>query len=202
MVEQCNERRIRQLLFKTIQLMLVEQTAIEGLKIITPKIFGDDRGYFFEAYNQNAYIKNGIDLVFIQDNQSSSKKNVIRGLHLQLPPFAQSKLVRVLQGEILDVAVDVRPESPTFGQHFSIVLSAENNKQLLIPQGFAHGFSVLSEEAVVAYKIDQVYDKDSERSIKFDDPSLGIDWKVDSADAIISEKDQIAGTLADLKPFL
>ncbi|NBL64807.1 dTDP-4-dehydrorhamnose 3,5-epimerase [Flavobacterium sp. NST-5] len=182
--------------------MLVEQTTIEGLKIITPKIFGDDRGYFFEAYNQNAYTKNGIDLVFIQDNQSSSKKNVIRGLHLQLPPFAQSKLVRVLQGEILDVAVDVRPESPTFGQHFSIVLSEENHKQLLIPKGFAHGFSVLSEEAVVAYKIDEVYDKDSERSIKFDDPALAIDWKVNSRDAIVSEKDQIAGTLADLKPFL
>lgn len=182
--------------------MQVEETFIKDLKVITPKVFADDRGYFFEAYNQNALKSQGVDLIFIQDNQSFSQKNVVRGLHLQMKPFAQSKLVRVLQGEILDVAVDIRPESETFGQHFSIVLSAENHKQLLVPQGFAHGFSVLSESAVVAYKIDQVYDKDSERSIRFDDPALGIDWKVSSQDAIVSEKDQVAGTLADLKPFL
>lgn len=179
--------------------MEIENTPIEDLLVIIPKVFEDERGYFFESYNEVLFEKNGIDIKFIQDNQSFSKYGVIRGLHLQLPPFAQTKLVRVLQGEILDVAVDIRKNSKTYGQHFSIVLSEENKKQLLIPQGFAHGFSVLSESAVVSYKVDQVYDKNSERGIRFDDPSLNIDWKIDGNASIVSAKDQILGELKDLE---
>lgn len=178
--------------------MKIENTPIEDLLVITPKVFEDERGYFFESYNEVLFKENGIDIKFIQDNQSFSKYGVIRGLHLQLPPFAQTKLVRVLQGEILDVAVDIRKDSKTYGQHFSILLSDENKKQLLIPQGFAHGFSVLSPTAVVSYKVDQLYDKNSERGIRFDDPSLNIDWKIDSQKSIVSAKDQILGELKDL----
>lgn len=179
--------------------MKIENTSIEDLLVITPKVFEDERGYFFESYNEALFRENGIDIKFIQDNQSFSKYGVIRGLHLQLPPFAQTKLVRVLQGEILDVAVDIRKNSKTYGQHFSVLLSDENKKQLLIPQGFAHGFSVLSPTAVVSYKVDQLYDKNSERGIRFDDPSLNIDWKIDSKECIVSAKDQILGGLKDLE---
>ncbi|WP_447636128.1 dTDP-4-dehydrorhamnose 3,5-epimerase [Flavobacterium microcysteis] len=178
--------------------MKIENTPIEDLLVITPKVFEDERGYFFESYNEALFKENGIDIKFIQDNQSFSKYGVIRGLHLQVPPFAQTKLVRVLQGEILDVAVDIRKDSKTYGQHFSIVLSAENKKQLLIPQGFAHGFSVLSPTAMVSYKVDQLYDKNSERGIRFDDPSLNIDWKINSQESIVSAKDLILGELKDL----
>lgn len=178
--------------------MKIENTPIEDLLVITPKVFEDERGYFFESYNEALFRENGIDIKFIQDNQSFSKYGVIRGLHLQVPPFAQTKLVRVLQGEILDVAVDIRKDSKTYGQHFSIVLSAENKKQLLIPQGFAHGFSVLSPTAMVSYKVDQLYDKNSERGIRFDDPSLNIDWKINSQESIVSAKDLILGELKDL----
>lgn len=178
--------------------MKVKHTPIEDLVIITPNSFEDDRGYFFESYSEASFAKNGIHLKFIQDNQSFSKHGVIRGLHLQAAPYAQSKLVRVLQGEILDVAVDIRKDSKTFGQHFSIVLSAENKKQLLVPKGFAHGFSVLSETAMVSYKVDEVYHKESERGIRYDDPALGIDWKVDVSKVIVSEKDVILGTINDL----
>ena len=171
--------------------MTIEKTAIQDLVIINPIVFEDSRGYFFEAYNQAKFHENGIMYDFIQDNQSFSKRGVIRGLHLQINPFAQAKLVRVLQGEILDVAVDLRKNSPTYGQHFSMVLSADNKKQLMVPHGFAHGFSVLSETASVMYKVDQLYHKDSERGIRYDDATLNIDWQVAAEEVIVSEKDII-----------
>ncbi len=169
--------------------MTIETTPIQDLLIINPTVFEDTRGYFFEAYNQNSLAVQGIHINFVQDNQSFSKRGTLRGLHYQNPPYAQTKLVRVLQGEIIDVAVDIRRESPTYGQHFAIRLSAENKKQLLIPHGFAHGFSVISETAVVLYKCDQFYHKASEGGIRFDDPSLNIDWGMDLAAAIVSDKD-------------
>ena len=169
--------------------MTIETTPIQDLVIINPTVFEDARGYFFEAYNQNALVAEGIHINFVQDNQSFSKRGTLRGLHYQNPPFAQTKLVRVLQGEIMDVVVDLRKASPTFGQHHSLILSAENKKQLLIPHGFAHGFSVISETAVVLYKCDQFYNKASEGGIRFDDPALNIDWGIDLKTAIISDKD-------------
>lgn len=171
--------------------MNIEQTSIKDLVILKPDVYDDERGYFFEAYNQSKFNLNGIDYQFIQDNQSFSKRGVIRGLHLQINPFAQAKLVRVLEGEILDVAVDLRKNSPTYGQHFSVILSAENKKQLMVPHGFAHGFSVLSETASVLYKVDQRYHKESERGIRYDDPTLAIDWQLDPKEVIVSEKDLI-----------
>jgi dTDP-4-dehydrorhamnose 3,5-epimerase len=171
--------------------MKVATTAIQDLLIITPAVFDDERGYFFEAYNQAKFHENGITYNFIQDNQSFSTKGVIRGLHLQVNPFAQAKLVRVLQGEILDVAVDLRKNSATYGQHVSVILSAENNKQMMVPPGFAHGFSVMSETASVLYKVDQVYHKESERGIKYDDATLAIDWHVNPEEVIVSEKDLV-----------
>ncbi|MBP6182812.1 dTDP-4-dehydrorhamnose 3,5-epimerase [Flavobacterium sp.] len=171
--------------------MTVETTFINDLVIINPAVFEDSRGYFFEAYNQAKFLENGIEYQFIQDNQSFSKRGVIRGLHLQINPFAQAKLVRVLQGEILDVAVDLRKNSPTYGQYSSVVLSAANKKQLMVPHGFAHGFSVLSETASVLYKVDQLYHKESERGIRYDDPTLAIDWQLDPNEVIVSEKDLI-----------
>lgn len=178
--------------------MNIEKTYIKDLVIIQPTVFEDSRGYFFEAYNQPEFYENGINCQFIQDNQSFSKRGVIRGLHLQINPFAQAKLVRVLEGEILDVTVDLRKNSPTYGQHFSVVLSAENKKQLMVPHGFAHGFSVLSETASVMYKVDQLYHKDSERGIRYDDPTLAIDWQLDSNEIIVSEKDLILPSFADI----
>ena len=169
--------------------MNIEKTFIEDLVIITARVFEDARGYFFEAYNRSQFLGNGIEYQFIQDNQSFSKRGVIRGLHLQTNPCAQAKLVRVLEGEILDVAVDLRRNSSTYGQHFSVVLSADNKKQLMVPHGFAHGFSVLSATASVLYKVDQLYNKDSERGIRFDDPNLAIDWQIDPKEVIVSEKD-------------
>jgi dTDP-4-dehydrorhamnose 3,5-epimerase len=171
--------------------MTIEKTFINDLEIITPTVSEDSRGYFFEAYNQAKFLENGISYQFIQDNQSFSKRGVIRGLHLQINPFAQAKLVRVLEGEILDVAVDLRKNSSTYGQHFSVVLSAANKKQLMVPHGFAHGFSVLSETASVLYKVDQLYHKESERGIRYDDSTLAIDWQVSPEEIIVSEKDLI-----------
>jgi dTDP-4-dehydrorhamnose 3,5-epimerase len=171
--------------------MTIEKTTIQDLVIINTSVFEDSRGYFFEAYNQAKFRDNGIDYQFIQDNQSFSKRGVIRGLHLQINPFAQAKLVRVLQGEILDVAVDLRKNSATYGQHFSAVLSAENKKQLMVPHGFVHGFSVLSETASVMYKVDQLYNKESERGIRYDDPTLAIDWQLSPEEVIVSDKDLI-----------
>jgi dTDP-4-dehydrorhamnose 3,5-epimerase len=171
--------------------MNVITTPIRDLLIIEPTVFGDERGYFFEAYSKTKFEDLGINIDFIQDNQSFSQKETIRGLHYQNPPFAQTKLVRVLLGEIIDVAVDLRKDSLTYGQSFSIVLSAENKKQLLVPQGFAHGFSVVSDSASVMYKCDQFYNKASEGGIKFDDPSLNINWEINLDNAIVSEKDQV-----------
>lgn len=178
--------------------MKVEKTSIADLVIIHPNVFEDERGYFFEAYNQAKFNQNGIQYQFLQDNQSFSKRGVIRGLHLQINPFAQAKLVRVLEGEILDVAIDLRKNSPTYGQYESVVLSAENKKQLMIPHGFAHGFSVLSETASVLYKVDQIFDKSSERGIRFDDPSFNIDWQVTPSEIIVSEKDLVLPYFADI----
>lgn len=169
--------------------MNIEHTFIKDLIVLSPAVFEDERGYFFESYNKNKVEKIGVQIDFVQDNQSFSKKGTLRGLHYQNPPFAQTKLVRVLEGEIMDLAVDLRKDSPTFGKHFEIVLSSENKKQLLVPQGFAHGFSVLSETAVVLYKCDQYYNKDSEGGIRYDDSTLNINWGMDLKEAIVSEKD-------------
>ena len=167
--------------------MTLETTTIQDLVIINPAVFNDERGYFFEAYNKEKFCALGITIDFVQDNQSFSKKGTLRGLHYQNPPYAQTKLVRVLQGEIIDVAVDLRKDSATFGHSFSIKLTAENKKQLLVPQGFAHGFSVISETAVVLYKCDQYYNKASEGGIRSDDVQLNIDWGMDLKEAIVSE---------------
>lgn len=177
--------------------MKIEQTSIKDLVVLTPDVFEDARGYFFEGYNKNKFKALGIDIDFVQDNQSFSQKGTLRGLHYQNPSYAQTKLVRVLQGEIMDVAVDLRKDSPTFGKHFGIKLTAENKKQLLVPQGFAHGFSVLSETAVVLYKCDQFYNKASEGGIRFDDATLNIDWGMDLKEAIVSEKDLILPDFAN-----
>ncbi len=170
-------------------------TGIPGLLIFEPKVLSDNRGYFFESYNERLFEKEGITIRFVQDNQSSSSYGVIRGLHYQLNPHAQTKLIRVLSGSILDVAVDIRKGSPTFGRHFDIELTAENKKQLLIPRGFAHGFSVLSDTAEVSYKCDGFYNKGSEGGIRFDDASLNINWQIPADKAIVSEKDLLLPTM-------
>lgn len=174
------------------------KTEIEGLVIIEPRIFRDARGYFFESYNAAEFARNGINAVFVQDNQSQSSYGVIRGLHCQLGEHSQAKLVRVLQGRVLDVAVDIRPGSPTFGKHLAVELSAENHRQLFIPRHFLHGFSVLSETAVFAYKVDNLYCKESEFGIRYDDPEIGIDWKLPAEAVVTSEKDRIANSLKDV----
>lgn len=164
-------------------------TSIDGVYIVEPKVFHDARGYFFESYNQKDFEKAGINITFVQDNQSKSAFGTIRGIHFQAGEKAQAKLVRVLQGRVLDVAVDLRAGSPTFGQHVAVELSDDNQKQLLIPKGFGHGFSVLSETAIFSYKCDNFYAPESEGSVKFDDPDLEIDWRVNVADRLLSEKD-------------
>jgi dTDP-4-dehydrorhamnose 3,5-epimerase len=174
-------------------------THIAGLKIFEPRVFEDSRGYFFEAYNEQTFRNEGVSIKFVQDNQSCSSYGVIRGLHYQLNPYAQTKLVRVLEGRILDVVVDIRKGSPTVGQAFAIELSASNKKQLFIPQGFAHGFSVLSETAIVLYKCDALYNKESEAGIRFDDPLLNIDWGIPKEKAIVSEKDLVLPGLNDCR---
>lgn len=176
-------------------------TDIPGLVLFEPDVFEDSRGYFFESYNEQKFKEAGIDLRWVQDNQSSSMYGVVRGLHYQLPPFAQSKLVRVLRGKILDVAVDIRKRSPTFGKVYSKVLSAKNKRQLFIPKGFAHGFSVLSEKAEVLYKCDQFYNKGSEAGIICGDIDLNIDWRIPADDAIISEKDKMLPAFKDAVLF-
>ncbi len=168
---------------------MFEQTEIPGLIVFTPRIFGDDRGYFFESYNRRLFHENGILQDFVQDNQSRSTKGVLRGLHYQKPPHAQSKLVRVTQGKVLDVAVDIREGSPTYGQYHSIILSDENQKQFLIPRGFAHGFLVLSDTAIFQYKCDNFYSKAHDAGIRFDDKTLNIDWKLPQSEIQVSEKD-------------
>ncbi|MEO5948576.1 MAG: dTDP-4-dehydrorhamnose 3,5-epimerase [Chitinophagaceae bacterium] len=173
------------------------KTEFPGLLIFEPNVFEDSRGYFFEAYNEKQFQQEGIDIRWVQDNQSSSSYGVIRGLHYQLPPYDQTKLVRVLRGKILDVVVDIRKGSPTFGKSFSKVLSAKNKRQLFIPKGFAHGFSVLSEKTEVLYKCDGFYNKESEGGIIYNDPALEIDWRIPVEEAIVSDKDKVLTTLAE-----
>ena len=181
--------------------MRIYKTAIDGVVVIEPQVFEDERGYFFESYNQAKMEEVGLKYNFIQDNQSKSRFGTVRGIHFQKGEFAQAKLVRVLEGTVLDVAVDLRKNSPTFGKYVSVELSAENKKQLLIPRGFGHGFSVLSPTAVFAYKCDNVYNKASEGGIRFDDPDIGVDWKINPKDAILSEKDKNAPLLKEVTCF-
>lgn len=181
--------------------MEVIKTEIEGLLLIKPKVFSDDRGYFFESYNEEIYKEKGIDLNFVQDNISKSKKGTIRGLHYQVGDKAQGKLCKVICGKVLDVAVDIRFGSPTFGKYFASELSEENHTQLWIPPGFAHGFSVLSEEVIFSYKCTALYNKESERAILYNDKELNIDWKV--VNPIVSEKDMKAKLFKEIdKDFI
>jgi dTDP-4-dehydrorhamnose 3,5-epimerase len=174
-------------------------TEFPGLLIFDPVVFGDDRGYFFESYNEYTLAKEGVAIKFVQDNQARSVYGVLRGLHFQNNPFAQTKLIRALQGTILDVVVDLRAGSPAYGKVFSIELSAENKKQLLVPQGFAHGYSVLSSTAEVFYKCDQFYNKETEGGLAYNDPSLKIDWKIPADKMILSSKDLQHPVLAGCK---
>lgn len=177
--------------------MEITTTPIAGLLVITPKVFRDDRGYFLETFNIKKLEEAGINTSFVQDNESKSTQGVIRGLHYQLNPYAQGKLVRVIAGTVYDVAVDLRKDSPTFGQWYGVELSGENKKQFYIPRGFAHGFSVLSETAVFAYKCDAYYHPEAERGIRFDDPELNVDWKVDVQKAVVSAKDEANVSFAE-----
>jgi len=170
--------------------MDIERTELEGLYILKPRVYADDRGYFFESYNDREIRQQGLHYTWVQDNQSKSSYGVVRGLHYQLEPFAQTKLVRVVSGKILDTAVDLRKNSPTFGKWKSLILSDDNFLQILIPKGFAHGFSVLSEEAIVFYKCDEYYHPEAERGIRFDDTYLEIDWQIPPEKVIVSEKDK------------
>ena len=175
--------------------MQIIYTPIEGLVILEPRIFHDTRGYFYESYNQQKMSELGIDTIFVQDNQSYSQKGVIRGLHFQRPPFAQAKLVRVIKGKVLDVAVDIRKGSPTYGQHYSVLLTGDNHRQFFIPEGFAHGFVALEDNSIFTYKCSQFYHKEAEMSIRYNDPILNIDWGLDKA-PIMTEKD-LCGVLFD-----
>ncbi len=180
--------------------MIFTKTKLEGVYILTPRVFTDTRGYFFESYNQKEFEQNGLHYNFVQDNQSFSSYGTIRGLHFQKGEHAQTKLVRVIAGEVLDVAVDIRRDSPTFGQHVAVRLSGENQQQLLIPRGFAHGFSVLSETAVFVYKCDNFYCKEAEGGLCVNDPSLGIDWQIDMDKANVLPRDLNHPLLKDLEP--
>jgi dTDP-4-dehydrorhamnose 3,5-epimerase len=182
--------------------MTITPTPLQGCIVITPRIFNDDRGYFFESFNAQKFNEAvGYEVDFVQDNQSYSTKGVLRGLHLQKGEHAQSKLVRVTKGEVLDVVVDVRKSSPTFGQHFSVKLSEENNQQFFIPRGFAHGFIVLSDVAVFQYKCDNYYNKASEGGIHYADPDLNIDWGLPESELLVSEKDLELPFLKDAIDF-
>lgn len=183
--------------------MEVIKTEIDGVLILEPRIFGDARGYFFESFNAKEFAeKTGLEVNFVQDNESMSRYGVVRGLHFQKPPYTQSKLVRVVKGRVLDVAVDIRKGSPTYGKYVAVELSAENHRQLFISKGFAHGFSVLSEEVVFQYKCDAYYAPQSEGSIIWNDPSIGIDWKVSNEDVLLSDKDRNHPTLCEFEsPF-
>lgn len=176
------------------------ETDIEGVFIVEPRVFPDARGHFFESWNRAAFEAAGLHYDFVQDNQSLSSRGTIRGLHFQKGKHAQAKLVRVIAGTVLDVAVDLRAGSPTFGRHVAAELSGENFRQLLIPRGFAHGFSVLSETAVFAYKCDNFYCREAEGGVRFDDPALGIDWRVPAAERLLSDKDKTHPFLEDFKP--
>ena len=180
--------------------MKVFDTEIEGVKIIEPDVYKDARGYFSEVYNVERYASYGIDAVFVQDNESCSQKGVLRGLHWQAAPYAQAKLLRVTRGAVWDVAVDIREGSSTFGRHVAITLSSDNHTQLYIPRGFAHGFMVLEDDTLFAYKCDNPYHPESERGMLFDDPALGIAWPDVGCAPILSPKDRVHPLLADIVP--
>ena len=183
--------------------MNVIKTDIEGLFIIEPKVFGDHRGYFFESFSDRDFNSQVCQVRFVQDNESKSRYGVLRGLHFQKPPYAQSKLVRVVKGAVLDVAVDIRMGSPTFGRHVAVELTEDNHRQFFISRGFAHGFVVLSDEVIFQYKCDNFYEPESEGAIAWNDPALGIDWKIPAEDIILSEKDKKHPVLAEIvSPFL
>lgn len=183
--------------------MEVIKTAIEGVYIIEPKVFGDARGYFFESFSEREFKEKVGDIHFVQDNESMSKRGVMRGLHFQRPPFAQSKLVRCVKGKVLDVVVDIRKGSPTYGQHMAVLLTEDNHRQFFIPQGFAHGFAVLSESAVFQYKCDNFYHPEADGGISILDESLGIDWGLTMEEALLSEKDTKHPKLAEFdSPFI
>lgn len=177
--------------------MNVIKTAIDGVVIIKPRLFKDDRGYFFESFSERDFNTQVRTVRFVQDNESKSSYGVLRGLHFQKPPFAQSKLVRVVKGAVLDVAVDIRKGSPTFGQHVAVELTEENHRQFFIPRGFAHGFSVLTDEVIFQYKCDNFYAPQSEGAIAWNDPALGIDWRIPADKVVLSEKDKHHPLLKD-----
>lgn len=177
-------------------------TTIEDLKIFEPTVWNDDRGYFYESYNENTFKAAGLKYNWVQDNQAKSEYGVIRGLHYQVGNMAQAKLVRVFQGEVLDVVVDIRPGSPTYGKQFSIVLSEENKKQLLVPRGMAHGYSVLSATAIFFYKCDNFYSKEHEGGVLYNDPALQIDWGIPAEHSKLSDKDTILPVLGKHRPFI
>lgn len=182
--------------------MNVIETGIEGLVIIEPRVFEDDRGYFYECFNAQRYREHGIDCEFVQDNEAKSSYGVVRGLHYQVAPYGQAKLVRVTEGKVLDVVVDIRPESATFGQTFSVELSAENKRQFFVPSGFAHGYAVLSPTAVFSYKCgESFYEKDYEAGIHCLDPQLKIDWMVPNDSILLSEKDKAQPMFSSHKPY-
>ena len=178
--------------------MEVIKTAIEGVFIIEPRLFKDDRGYFFESFSQREFNEKIRKVNFVQDNESKSSYGVLRGLHFQKPPYAQSKLVRVIKGAVLDVAVDIRKGSPTFGKYVSVELTEDNHRQFFIPRGFAHGFSVLTDEVIFQYKCDNFYAPQSEGALAWDDPDLGIDWRVPANEIVLSEKDKYHERLRDV----
>lgn len=181
--------------------MEVIKTDIEGVVIIKPRIFTDARGYFFESYSKREFDERVRRVDFVQDNESCSSRGVMRGLHFQRPPHAQAKLVRCVRGSVLDVAVDIRKGSPTYGKHVSCLLTEHNHRQFFIPRGFAHGFAVLSDVAVFQYKCDNYYAPQSEGGIRAFDPALGIDWRIDPAEALLSDKDRVRPTLEEVKPL-
>ena len=182
--------------------MIFTKTKLEGVYVLTPRVFTDTRGYFFESYSKREFEQNGLHYDFVQDNQSFSSYGTIRGLHFQKGEHAQAKLVRVISGEVLDVAVDIRRNSPTYGQHVAVRLSGENQQQLLIPRGFAHGFSVLSPEVIFQYKCDNFYAPQSEGALAWDDPDLDINWRIPSDKIILSEKDKHHPRLKDAEWLL
>jgi dTDP-4-dehydrorhamnose 3,5-epimerase len=177
------------------------ETPIPDLLIFEPKVWADDRGYFFESFNARTFEEAGIHIPFVQDNEAKSTYGVLRGLHYQVEPMAQAKLVRVVEGEVLDVVVDIREGSSTYGQSYSIRLSAANKKQLFVPRGFAHGYAVLSRTAIFCYKCDNFYSKEHEGGILFDDPQLGIDWQLPAEAVILSEKDKLQPVLGNHRKF-
>lgn len=181
--------------------MKIIKTGLKDCVVIEPQIFGDKRGYFFESFNKSRFEElTGMEVDFVQDNQSKSDRGVLRGLHFQKGEFAQAKLVRVIQGKVLDVVVDIRPSSLTYGKTYSVILSGDDNRQMFIPRGFAHGFSVLEDDTIFCYKCDNYYNKESEGGIIYNDPSLQIDWMLNENEIIVSDKDRILQSFKSLEP--